>query len=168
MTRADELIRELRLEPHAEGGYFREIIRSGETLPWPLPARYDGGRCLFTNIYFMLRGADVSHLHRLASDEMWHFLEGSPTEMAIIGPDGNLETVRLGAGIASGEQFTVLLPRGSWFGASVAAPAPGEEAYSLFSCTVVPGFDYRDFELGLRDELLQLFPQHEEIICKLT
>lgn len=168
MTRADELIRELRLEPHAEGGYFREIIRSGESIPGGLPSRYVGGRCLYTNIYFMIRGADVSHLHRLASDEMWHFLEGSPTEMAIISPAGKLEIVRLGSNTAAGELFTVLIPHGSWFGASVHSPAPNIDAYSLISCTVVPGFDYSDFELGAREELLKLFPEHKEIICKLT
>lgn len=166
MTRADELIASLGLEPHPEGGFFREVIRSAETLLGELPERYEGARCLYTNIYFMLGAANISHLHRLASDEMWHFLEGSPAEIAIISPEGSLEIVRLGESVSSGERFTVLIPRGSWFGAWVTGSA--DEAYSLFSCTVVPGFDYRDFELGRRDELLQLFPEHKEIICKLT
>ena len=120
MTRANELIASLGLEPHPEGGFFREVIRSAETLPGELPERYEGARCLYTNIYFMLSGANISHLHRLASDEMWHFIEGSPAEIAIISPEGLLEIVRLGGNVSSGERFTVLIPRGSWFGAWVA------------------------------------------------
>ena len=169
MARADELIRTLELEPHVEGGYFRELLRSEETVPGTLPDRYSGSRCYYTNIYFMLRSSDISHLHRLTSDEIWHFLEGSPTCVVIINPDGALQTVRLGADTAAGEVFTVLMPRGSWFGAFLPTPAAlSEDAYSLISCTVSPGFEYDDFELASRDALLAQYPAHKEIICKLT
>lgn len=149
------LIKDLGLKPHPEGGWYRETYRSRAGLRTPR-----GRRSLCTAILFLLEEGQVSRLHRIKSDELWHFHAGGPLRVSAIRPDGKSESALLGPG--HGCQH--LVPAGRWFGA---APEKGA-GYSLAGCTVSPGFDFRDFELGSREELLRRFPRAAKIIRELT
>ena len=160
-------IKKLALQPHPEGGYFREIYRSTVNIPAAaLPARYRGPRSCSTSIYYLLAGTQISTLHRLTSDEQWHFYDGGALLLAMITPDGTSREVRLGRRATAGEQFQVVIPAGTWMGARLAAPA--RRGYALIGCTVAPGFEFRDFALGRRSDLLKRFPQHRKLILALT
>lgn len=159
------LIEQLNLTRHPEGGWYRETYRCNETLSADtLPERFGGDRSLCTAIYFLLEKNDVSLLHRIKSDEMWHFYAGTTLTVHIVAPSGEYKKVRLGADCAAGETFQAVVPAGCWFGAEVT----GDGEYSLVGCTAAPGFDFADFEMGNRDVLVQQFPEHTEIILKLT
>lgn len=158
-------IKELRLSPHPEGGYFREtyaserILRSG-----CLSAEFAGERPASTAIYFLLEAGNFSAFHRLRSDEMWHFYTGDAVEVLIINADGSLDTMRLGPMPDDGEVFQAVVPAGKWFGSRLAV---GGE-FALVGCTVSPGFHFDDFELGTREELTSLYPQQSAVIRQLT
>src|SRR5207249_287657 len=134
MATADELIRILQLQPHPrEGGYFRETYRSAEAVAAEaLPARYGGTRHHGTAIYYLLTPTTFSALHRLASDEIFHFYAGDPMRMLQLFPDGSGATVLLGPDVTRGQNPQVIVPRGVWQG-SVLEPGG---AYALLGCTV--------------------------------
>lgn len=159
MQTIEQLIEALQLEPHPEGGFYRSTIRDEEKLQL---AR--GERPLYTSIYFLLRSQDISHLHRLQSDEVWYYHGGSALTIHMIHPDGTYEAKKLGINIANGEQPQILVEKGTIFGSSVEA----EDTYGLVGCMVAPGFDFVDFELFTQQELLELYPQHERIIKKMA
>ncbi len=155
----------LGLVAHPEGGYFRETYRSTEQLPAAaLPPRFGGPRAFATAIYFLLTGSSFSALHRVRSDELWHFYAGSRVTLSMIDEPGRLSIVRLGSDIGQGETFQALAPAGTWFGASVEHP----DDWALVGCTVAPGFDFADFELGKRAALVALYPPHRALIETLT
>jgi predicted cupin superfamily sugar epimerase len=161
----DDWIRDLGLQPHPEGGWFREAYRSAESIPRPaLPQRFTGDRHFATSIYYLLGPGDFSALHRIRQDEIWHFYDGSRLVVHVIRPDASTEQLLLGRDLAKGERPMAVVPAGSWFGAQVAK----DDGYALLGCTVAPGFDFEDFELPTRVELLELFPQHETLIRSLT
>ena len=162
---ASALIALLQLQPHPkEGGFFRESYRSGErTSAAHLPARYGGDRCAATAIYYLLTPGTFSAIHRLASDEVFHFYLGSPVRMLQLDASGGREIV-LGPDLAGGQQVQVVVPRGVWQGSLL---EPGGE-FALLGCTVAPGFEYVDYEQGQREELLSQFPRHAELIRRLT
>ncbi|HTG43412.1 MAG TPA: cupin domain-containing protein [Verrucomicrobiae bacterium] len=135
--RARELIRELRLESHPEGGYFREIFRSPHEVK-PLDER--SARSALTTIYFLLLKGQHSRWHRVASDEAWHFYEGDPLVVSWIDEQNGGHDEVLAANSASSRPVCVV-PAGCW----QAAKPQGE--YSLVGCTVGPGFDFQDFEM---------------------
>jgi predicted cupin superfamily sugar epimerase len=135
--RATELIRELKLEPHPEGGYFREVFRSPHRVK-PLDAR--PARSALTSIYFLLLKGQHSRWHRVASDEAWHFYEGDPLVVYWIDDRDGVHEEVLASGLTNGRPFCVV-PAGCW----QAAKPRGE--YSLVGCTVGPGFDFEDFEM---------------------
>jgi predicted cupin superfamily sugar epimerase len=165
MDKADFYIEQLKLIPHPEGGYFREIYRSDEALKEDaLPHRYKGNRVFSTSIYFLLKGEQRSLLHKLKSDEIWHFYAGSSVKLYTIDSKGKVLQRLLGRNIDAWESMQLVIKRGYWFCAEVL----NVNSFSLFGCTVVPGFDFSDFELGDREELLQLYPQHEELVKKFT
>jgi hypothetical protein len=165
MIDPDSWISLLGLTRHPEGGWYRETYRSADTIPSEaLPSGYEGARSCATAIYFLLCRDDFSALHRLASDELWHFYAGNPLTVHVISRDGMHERLLLGRDIAKGEQLQALVPKGVWFGAVV--EPPGE--YALVGCTVTPGFDFRDFELGRRDDLLAEYPDYAALIRSLT
>lgn len=149
---ADDWVEKLNLTPHPEGGFFAETYRAQGSIPGL-------ERNFSTAIYFLLKGDQVSTLHRIASDEVWHFYAGSPLTIHVIDPDGDYEELHIGNAC-----FQAVVPAGKWFGATVDDP----DGYSLVGCTVAPGFDFVDFELGQRDELLAAFPQHHDLIQRLT
>lgn len=158
-------ITNLGLTPHPEGGFFREVYRSPESIPSEgLPARYPGPRSFATSIYFLLEWGSPSVLHRLRSDELWFFHEGGPIEIVMIDPAGNLNSRLLGLDRGRGEEPQAVIPAGTLFGARVS----GDNAYSLAGCVVAPGFDFADFELPQREDLLRRHPEHAEIIKEFT
>ncbi|MBI3635135.1 MAG: cupin domain-containing protein [Candidatus Rokubacteria bacterium] len=158
VTTAD-LVRLLELRPHPEGGFFRETYRARETVP-----AFGGTRSLSTAIYFLLPGTDVSRLHRIKSDEVWHFYAGAAVTLSMIHADGRLTEATLGARVGAGERFQAIVPAGCWYGAVVSDPG----GYALLGGTVAPGFDFADFELGERARLLADYPQHQALIERLT
>ncbi|MGI5835524.1 MAG: cupin domain-containing protein [Chloroflexota bacterium] len=163
---AKEIIEALRLKPHPrEGGYFVESYRSEERINGgTLMGRYSGSRSVSTAIYYLLTPDSFSEMHRLQSDEVFHFYLGDPVEMLQLWPDGKGIVVKLGTDISAGMRPQVVVPRGVWQGARL---APGGQ-YALLGTTVAPGFEYVDYESGLREELLRLYPDFTELICTLT
>ena len=145
-----------------EGGYYKETYRSDKTII--LPSETDGERSISTSIYYLLDGTQFSAFHRLKSDEIWHFYVGSSVTLYIINKIENLSEVKLGSNIEKGDLFQILIRAGSWFAATV----NDISSYALLGCTVSPGFDYLDFELGDRKKLIKRYPQHRSIIEKLT
>lgn len=165
MDKAGYWIQHLKLSKHPEGGYFREVYRSGGTIPaTALPLQYNGERVFSTSIYFLLEGDDFSAFHRIHSDEIWHFYTGSPLTIHCIDQQGNYYQKKLGENPENNEEFQTLIPSGTWFGAVIDKP----RSFSLVGCTVAPGFEFNDFELGKRHDLLQRFPDHKKIIERLT
>jgi predicted cupin superfamily sugar epimerase len=161
----ENLIRSLGLVRHPEGGWYRETYRSGETAPAAsLPERFGGSRSFGTAIYFLLDKGDVSALHRIKSDELWHFYAGATLTVHLLTPQGEHGTIRLGRDLEAGEAYQAVVPAGCWFGAEVS----GAGDYSLVGCTVAPGFDFADFELGSRESLLKQFPGHADLIQRLS
>jgi uncharacterized protein len=162
---AEEYIKKLNLSRHPEGGYFSEIYRAKGIIPQlSLPLRYNGGRTYSTTIYYLLESGDFSSLHRLDSDEQWFHLDGSALIIHSIDPDGKYEKHCVGKNLEKSETPFTFISHGSWFGATV----DESNTFSLVGCVVAPGFDFEDFELAKRDVLIKQFPQHKEIIKKLT
>ncbi len=162
---ADDWIRQLHLQPHPEGGYYAETYRSPEEIAAAhLPGRYAGNRSFATAIYFLVKGGSFSSLHRIQSDELWHFYAGSRLTVYSIDPEGNLAEILLGSDAGAGETFQGVVPAGCWFGSKV----PDADGYALVGCTVAPGFDFADFELADRQALIRQFPQHAGVIRSLT
>jgi predicted cupin superfamily sugar epimerase len=163
---AGELIAALGLVPHPhEGGFYAETWRSDEALAaGALPARYRGARALGTAIYYLLTPATFSAMHRLASDEVFHFYLGDPVEMLLLESEGAGRVVQLGTDLAAGERPQVLVPRGIWQGSRL---APGGQV-ALLGTTVAPGFDPADFELGARAALRSAWPHFADRIDALT
>lgn len=165
-------IKRLRLRPHPEGGYYRETYRAPEIIAKSnLPKRYKGKRALATAIYFLLRGNQYSAFHRLKSDEIWHFYDGAPISIFMIEKSGRLTTVNLGLNAEKDERPQYVIISGSWFAAALVnqkSQNKNREFYALLGCTVAPGFDFADFELGDHKGLCRKFPQHRLLITKLT
>jgi predicted cupin superfamily sugar epimerase len=153
----DEIIAAYRLERHPEGGWFREAHRSPRPLG-QVPG-YPGERTAFTAIYFLLTRGDFSALHRLRSEEAWIHLEGDPLELIILGRD--VRRILL-APVAQGGPPVAVVPSGEL----QAARTSGD--YSLAACFVAPGFDFADFSMPSRDELLRERPEQRELILALT
>lgn len=164
-ARREALIEGLGLVRHPEGGWYRETYRCSETVPaGSLPERFEGDRSFCTAIYFLLEKDDISRLHRIKSDEIWHFYTGEPLTVHLLTPDREYTAIKLGNNLASGETYQAVVPAGCWFGAEVS----GDGEYSLVGCTVSPGFDFADFEMGSVNSLLKQFPDHADLILRLA
>ena len=163
---AEEIKEKLGLEAHPrEGGYFRQTWKSVEELPQSaLPSRYSGARAAGTAIYYLLEPSTFSEMHKLISDEVFHFYLGDPVEMLQLWPDGSSRTVSLGNDILCGESLQLVVPQGVWQGSRL---IPGGKV-ALLGCTVSPGFDYADYETGKREELTRQYPDATERIQALT
>ena len=158
---AQQLINFYNLLPHPEGGYYKETYKSDEIINRSaLPNRFDGDRVFSTAIFFLLERGEFSAFHRIKSDECWHFYSGGTLLVYIIEADGQMEIIRMGNDIENRELFQYVVPANCWF-ASIPAP---ESDFSLVGCTVSPGFDFNDFEMAEANKLIELFPQHAEII----
>jgi hypothetical protein len=153
---ADLWIQKLGMKPHPEGGFFAETYRNSRYVSF-----VNGPRSMATSIYFLLRSQDISHFHQLYSDEIWYFHSGSPVlvhqfhknnyQKYILGPE-------------SDHDLQVVIKAGTIFGAEVLE----ESSYCLMGCMVNPGFDFSDFRMMDREELHIKFPDHEELINRLT
>jgi uncharacterized protein len=165
MLTADQIIALLNLKPHQEGGYFVETYRSLEVLSEKtLPSRYQGPRSFGTAIYYLLTPETFSSMHRLQSDEIFHFYLGDPIEMLQLFPDGSGRILTLGSDILHGIQPQVVVPRGVWQGGKLLK----EGKFALLGTTVSPGFEYVDCESGRRDDLIKSYPQFRDLIIALT
>lgn len=161
---ATNYISNLNLQPHPEGGYFKEMYRAADSIPAEgLPKRFNGNRSFSTAIYYLLQQGDYSAFHRINSDECWHFYAGQTLLIHIIEKDGQYRCIKLGADINSGETFQFVVPATAWFAAE---PARNTE-FALVGCTVAPGFDFADFEMAGKQYLVSAFPQYSNIITRL-
>jgi hypothetical protein len=158
---AQDWISRLNLLPHPEGGYFKENYRANHTLPRAaLPRSFKGPRSVSTAIYFLLKRGQISRLHRIAADELWHHYAGGSLIIHGLTPQGRHIQYKLGTHPERGETPQVMIPAGTWFGANLAPRA----AFALVGCTVAPGFDFADFEMGNASTLLKAFPKHKAVI----
>ncbi|MBU2915299.1 cupin domain-containing protein [Reichenbachiella agariperforans] len=162
MTDLDNLIQTLALVPHPEGGYYKETYRSTDSIQLASP--FDGTRNYSTCIYYLLTSETFSAFHRIKQDEIWHFYQGATIDLHLIHPDGRHELIEIGHDLGMGQVPQYVVPAGVWFAAEVAAL----DAHALVGCTVSPGFDFKDFELANRADLNATFPDHSEVISRLT
>ena len=164
-SRVDFLIEKLNLKAHPEGGFFKETYRCNESVKKEnLPSRFSGDRAHCTSIYFLLTSDNYSALHKISSDEMWHHYEGGTLEIFSIDENGKLTIHLLGKNIENNEEPQIVIKAGEWFGAKV----KDKDTYTLAGCTVSPGFDFEDFTMADKNELLEKFPQHKDVIEKLS
>jgi predicted cupin superfamily sugar epimerase len=152
----DELVRALGLQPHPEGGYYRETYRAQARVETPRGARAAG-----TAIYYLLPRGEFAAWHQVALDEVWHFYDGAPLTLYLLSEQG-LESVMLGRDVVRGERPQVIIPAG------VLQAAVPRGDYTLVGCTVAPGFDFADWEMPARDTLLARYPEHAELFRQLT
>lgn len=156
-SEAQSLIERLDLKPlPLEGGYFRETYRSDRKI--------DGLKDVSTCIYFLLTGETFSAFHRLPSDEIWHFYSGDPVDLYTIDDAGLLIVNRLSSQVGEGTAPQVVVNAGCWQAANLADGG----RFALLGCTVAPAFDFEDYQHGRREQLLERFPQHRNVIMKLT
>lgn len=166
MLTPDRLIGLLGLEPlPVEGGYFRQTYRAGDLVASEcLPARYTSAKALGSAIYYLLHDGHVSALHRLPTDEVYHFYLGDPVELLLLHPDEAHEVVVLGHNLEAGQRVQAVAPRGAWQGSRV---RPGGR-FALLGTTMAPAYDPSDFEPGERDSLLREYPACAALIDALT
>lgn len=159
---AEYWIEKLNLRQHPEGGFFTEVYRSKRYVHLP---EFDGPRSVCTAIYYLLIGDQYSFFHRIKSDEIWHFYAGSSLLLHIIEEKEEktkLIDISLGSNLDNNETFQAVINSGSWFAASVI----DDDSYTLVGCTVSPGFEYRDWEIGQMQTLSRLYPQYKSVIEK--
>lgn len=165
---ARKIVELLHLEPlEIEGGLYRQVYRADEEIPAAaLPGRYQSPRPMGTAIYFLLENHpdSFSALHRLLTDEIYHFYLGDPVEMTLLYPDGRSETIILGPDLLHGQQVQFVVPAGVWQGSRL---QPGGN-WALLGTTMAPGYVQEDFTLGDRAELLKQYPQARDAILNLT
>ena len=155
----NEIVRMLGMNVHPEGGYFVESYRAKQ-----IKDTIVGNRSVCTAIYYLLPKGAKSRLHRIKSDEIWHFYLGGPLVVGGIDFEGKPYEVKVGPDLKNGEQLQFVVPKGNWFGAY---PSEGTE-FALVGCTVAPGFEFEDLEMGVREDLLAQYPEAQSLIEKLT
>jgi len=161
---ANYWIKKLNLEPHPEGGFYRQTYKADQVLLREALPQFPGPRPASTAIYFLLEQESFSAFHRLRSDELWHFYAGAPLVVHVISESGEYSKILLGSDPEAGEALQAVVKAGSWFASHLA----DGKSFALVGCTVAPGFDFDDFELAKRDELTRRYPQHRQVIEKLT
>jgi hypothetical protein len=163
---AEDLKRLLHLEELPfEGGFFRQTyVANDEILKEHLPERYAESKSICSAILYLLTPDSFSALHKLATDEIYHYYLGDPAELYELHPDGTASKVVLGADIVNGQQVQHVARRDAWQGSRV---APGGE-WTLLGTTMAPGYTQADFELGKAASLIREYPAQEQIIRFLT
>jgi len=168
MPDARSLIEILGLQPHPiEGGHFRETYRSARVVPpsaMPAGGHSAAGRSLSTAIYFLLTADTFSELHRLPTEEVFHFYLGGPVRMLQLFPDGQGREVVIGPDVLAGQRPQVVVPAGVWQGSRL---EPGVD-FALLGATMAPGFEYADYERGRRGDLMVQYPRHAAMVRELT
>ncbi|KAI8553291.1 hypothetical protein RHMOL_Rhmol05G0003900 [Rhododendron molle] len=184
---ASKIVEKLNLKPHPEGGFYSETLRDTSVLlsKSQLPPQYKVDRPVSTCIYFLLASGSVSHLHRIPCAETWHFYMGEPlTVLELNEKDSSAKLTCLGPNpIGTNQLLQYTVPPNVWFGAfptqdiiissengavKTAPRREPEEHFSLVGCTCAPAFQFEDFELARRSELISRFPKHESLINMLT
>jgi uncharacterized protein len=165
VSTAADVIQAFALEPHPEGGFYRETFRSRR-----LVVTERGPRPAATAIFFLVTADHRSRFHRLVGDELWLFHGGAPLEIVTLLPDGRVEreVLRRAEDTLASETLTpqLIVPAGAWQAARL--PPGADPDWALVSCVVTPGFDYEDFELAEKDMLLAAYPEAEELISALV
>lgn len=158
-------VEKLEMLAHPEGGFYKEMYRSDGLIPQAaLGSSFKGDRNFSTAIYFLLSSENFSAFHKIASDEVWHFYAGDGLDINIIQSDGTFSCIHLGNGNSENQVFQAVVPAGAWF----ASEPSHKKGWALVGCTVAPGFDFEDFEMAKRADLIRDYPQHEEVIKRLT
>ncbi|HBG27481.1 MAG: hypothetical protein A2Y10_02810 [Planctomycetes bacterium GWF2_41_51] len=153
---ADELIKYFNMKPLPdEGGYYIETYRSSEKISG-LPNRYDGPRNFSTAILYLITPTSFSKLHRVKSDEIFHFYLGDAVEMLKISDNGKIKIEILGTDILKNQKPQVVVEKNIWQGTKL---TPGGK-FALLGCTVAPGFEFSDYESGSKEKRIQQFPPH--------
>lgn len=162
----DQLITTFQLQAHPEGGHYVRTFASKQNVRSCDRKRYeDDVRCAGSAIYYAIKGNDFSAWHHIKSDEIWHYYKGSAIRLYVLLENGELQIHCLGdPAIQTGAQFQIAIPGDTWF----AAENINTHQSSFVGCTVSPGFEFADFQLANRDELIAMYPQHREIISRLT
>lgn len=151
----------LQLQKHPEGGWFKESYRSPEIIENRcLPVRFIGDRNYSTSIYFLLSGTEISAFHKIQQDELWYFHEGSAATIHVIDESGEYFRLHLGNDLEQQQQLQVIVKAGWLFAVAV----DNSDGYSLVGCNVAPGFDFKDFKMPSRKQLIEEYPQHSLII----
>lgn len=166
MLTAEEIIKmfDMKILPE-EGGYYSETHRSDHILSASsLSEEYSSERSLSTAIYYMLTPDTKSLLHRLPTDEIYHFYLGDPVMMLNLYPDGSSRTLILGQDLKKGQFVQVKVPKGVWQGSYLIEGGK----FALMGTTMSPGFDFADNEIGHREDLTNLYPSQKKLIYKLT
>ncbi len=161
--RAEDWIKHLQLLPHPEGGFYKETYRSEGFIKVD-SSPHGHLRNYSTGIYFLLVDDNFSAFHRIASDEMWHYYTGHTLELFEIDEDGVLLKTLIGIDISAGAVPQYVVKAGNWFASRVLR----QQGFVLTGCTVSPGFDFHDFEMADRSELIKRYPQHTAAITALT
>jgi predicted cupin superfamily sugar epimerase len=166
MHSAEEIIDFFGMQPlPGEGGYYIETYRATEKIAQgTLPQRYSGDRNFSTAILYLLTADTFSSLHRVKSDEIFHFYMGTAVTMLQLAPDGSDKVVTLGSDIFAGQQVQVTVPAGSWQGCCLSQAG----RFALMGTTVSPGFEFADFETADREQILKQYPMQRDLIIKLT
>lgn len=159
-----QLVEKLALEPHVEGGYFKQTFKADSQ---PLVNTPKGSRVTMTSIYYLLTAdSPIGHFHRNTSDIMHYFHAGDPITYYLIHPDGSLETKVLGPDVLAGHEYQFVVKGGVWKASTISVT--GENGYGLIGEAVAPGFEYEDMQLAERQTLIKDFPQHKTLIKRLT
>lgn len=162
---AEAWIRALALDPHPEGGHFRESWRAEEqVVPGARSAQPGAPRAAGTAIHYLLRAGEHSRLHRLRADEVWHLYVGGPLVLHVFERDNAYHPRVLGLDVAAQQAPQHVVPKGCWFGAELADGVP----FALVGCTVAPGFEFADLEFADRQRLLAQHPDHAALVTRLT
>jgi predicted cupin superfamily sugar epimerase len=158
MQNASYWIEHLKLQRHPEGGYYKEVFRSQQQVLRPDDNKT---KQACTSIYYLLEGKDFSGFHRLASDEIWYFHKGSPLIIHAINENGLHSAFELSDNISG--NLSIVITAGIWFAAEI----PSGDGFTLTSCAVAPGFDFSEFEMAKKEELIKIYPQHKDLLNKL-
>ena len=164
---AEDIKKLLQLVPHPrEGGWYVRTYESSAMVGAEAfnDGRYSGPRRTGTAIYYLLEPDTFSEIHRLRSDEIFHFYAGDSVEMLQLLPNGEGEVIRIGTNLEDGERPQVVVPRDVWQGSRLKAGGQ----WALLGCTVSPGFEFEDYEAGDREQLVAKWPRHADLISALT
>ena len=164
MITAEWIINHFGMKPlPEEGGYYVETYRAKEKLAAEhLPTRYTGPRHFSTAILYLLTPDTYSRLHKVKSDEIFHFYLGDPVQMIQLFPNGKSNIIETGTDIARGQHPQVVVPRGTWQGARLKANGK----FALLGCTVAPGFEFADYKSADKKKLLKKYPNISHIISE--
>lgn len=158
----NHIIKTFNLMAHPEGGYFSETYRSEVRLESENDKNIQ--KSIGTSIYYLLDKDQISHFHKLSSDEIWYYHTGSSIILHLIEPNGNYKKVKLGKNILKGELPSFIVRKEVW----MAAELKNKKSFGFVSCVVMPGFEFSDFTLAKKEDLLKICPSQKKKIKRFT